>query len=72
HIIVLSLVSKNQIAFPVTKVHFLCSNPVKTIFSYWIGTVFSLILQSASQKIKKIRIKLLSSLKAKLSSLFSS
>ena len=28
---------------------FLCSNLVKTIFTYWIGTVFNLILQSACQ-----------------------
>ena len=27
---------------------FLCSNLVKTIFTYWIGTVFNLILQLAS------------------------
>ncbi len=26
---------------------FLCSNLVKTIFTYWIGTVFNLILQLA-------------------------
>ena len=27
---------------------FLCSNLVKTIFTYWIGTVFNLILQLAN------------------------
>lgn len=27
---------------------FLCSNLVKTIFTYWIGTVFNLILQLAA------------------------
>ena len=31
---------------------FLCSNLVKTIFTYWIGTVFNLILQLASEKNK--------------------
>lgn len=30
---------------------FLCSNLVKTIFTYWIGTVFNLILQLAIMKI---------------------
>ena len=29
---------------------FLCSNLVKTIFTYWIGTVFNLILQLAKDK----------------------
>lgn len=28
---------------------FLCSNLVKTIFTYWIGTVFNLILQLADE-----------------------
>ena len=30
---------------------FLCSDLVKTIFTYWIGTVFNLILQSAKKKL---------------------
>ena len=33
---------------------FLCSNLVKTIFTYWIGTVFNLILQLAVIKFKEI------------------
>ena len=37
---------------------FLCSNLVKTIFTYWIGTVFNLILQLANKKIWRQFLKL--------------